>query len=87
MITKQTNKNKGMESSTNVSKLLPVSSVILAVHKIDYFGMLGRLKLSVGSQDLTRVGRKRWFYKKQKTHCVSYFVSYCDVISDRRNLM
>lgn len=85
MITKQTNKNKGMESSTNVSKLLPVSSVILAVHKIDYFGMLGILKFSVGSQDLLQWGEQDGFIKKKK-HCVSYFVSYCDIISDRRSL-
>lgn len=84
MITKQTNKNKGMESSTNVSKLLPVSSVILAVRKIDYFGMLGILKFSVGSQDLLEWGEQDGFIKKK--HCVSYFVSYCDIISDRRNL-
>lgn len=62
MITKQTNKNKRMENSTKVSKLLPVSSVILAVHKIGYFGMLGKLKSLVRNQEepLTRVGRTRW---------------------------
>lgn len=71
MITKQTNKNKGMESSTNISKLLPVSSVILAVCKIDYFGMLGILKFSVGSQDLLEWGEQNGFIYKKNTVLVT----------------
>ena len=61
MRTKQINKIKWKESSYKVGELHVVSFLFkqYTVHEVDCFGMLGRLKFSVGSQEAPlTTGRK-----------------------------